>query len=296
MSDEKQSYPYGSGDAPGPSSAPAEQQPAPAYQRDSKAPAAPTLESPFTFPSEADLPAYTAASAAQETQLPVAIPQTRATASSPLVQAFPPSVLGHGIPEGTWLSFLETMSAFLTAKIGDRAVSHAGDMAQRFTAHSVGVGKHVLDHAKGVGKSMGPKLKRGNIIGVVGGVISVPVVGAFGVVRAVVGLPGSAVGAIVKKPRTPAQRAAAYAAVANKKWLHARGLHAQLLDTSELAQCLGVSASDLLRSSGGSPAAAQLAGLADRIAPLEVQPGNEALELSAGTLWLFVAPFVGDEE
>ncbi|KAF4122605.1 hypothetical protein GMORB2_6912 [Geosmithia morbida] len=285
-----------------PSSAAQHGDSAPTYDAADRGGAAPSVSSPFNFPSESDLPSYTATSpgGGVSSQRPVAIPQVRPAPDSPSVPAFPPSILGHGIPEGTLLSFLETVSAFLAAKVGDRAISHAGDMARRFIEHPKNVGKHVVSHAKNWGKNIGPDAKKGNVVGIIGGVVSIPIVSVPGVVRAVVGLPGSAVNAIVEKPQTPAQRAAAYAAVANREWLHSRGLRAQLFDSNELAQWLDITVSDLMSSARAygdrSSAARQLTGLAERIAPLEVQSGDATLELASEAIWLVLLPFAGEGE
>jgi hypothetical protein len=154
------------------------------------------------------------------------------------------------------------------------------------------LGKGIAAHAKHVGKHIASNAKRGNIIGaafgVVGGAVSIPVVSALSAAGTATALPGSVVGAIFKRPQTPQQRAEAYAAVANKKWLNDRGLHAQLLTTVQLSQMLGLSETALLGmvQQAKSPSAAyQLRVLASRIAPLDVDETAQ-LELAPNTLWL----------
>ena len=256
----------------------------------------PTVDAPFDFPSNAELPPYEASDAALAQQLPIAIPQTYPDAASPFVLAYPPSLLSHGITETTWRSFLETESAFLTAKVGDRAVAHAGDMAKRLgqTPKNFGVG--LFSQAKSVGRNITTHAKRGNIIGaaagVVGGVISLPISAAVGVVGTALSLPGSAINAVTSRPRTPLERAATYSAVANKDWLNARGLHAALLDTAQLGEVLKMDASKVLemaRASKDEGAQGRLAALEGHIEKLKVDEGQIA-ELGKNSLWLVLLP------
>ncbi|KAG9255016.1 uncharacterized protein F5Z01DRAFT_681072 [Emericellopsis atlantica] len=258
---------------------------------------APTISSPFNFPTDTELPSYlTAVSSESKQSGPViAIPQLKAEASSPFINVYPPLLLSHGITKDTWRSFLDTISAFLTAKVSDRAISHAGDMAKHLYKSPKRITKGLATHVKDVGKGIATSAKQGNILGAafgaVGGAVSIPVVTAFGIIGAAAELPGSAVGAIVKKPRTPGQRAAAYAEVANKKWLNARGLEARMFDTNELAQFLGVPVLDLINAAQGTNmkgenASDQLAALERWVAPLEVVAESPRLALETHTIWL----------
>jgi hypothetical protein len=251
----------------------------------------PTVDDPFNFPSNAELPAYSPAGSSAG-QLPIAIPQASADAASPFVSAYPPSLLGRGVTVQAWHSFLSTTSAFLTAKVSDRALSHAADMAKHIGDGPTRMGKGIAAHAKHVGKHIASNAKRGNIIGaafgVVGGAVSIPVVSALSAAGTASALPASVVGAVFKKPQTPQQRAEAYAAVANKKWLNDRGLHAQLLTTVQLSQMLGLPENALLgmAQQAKSPSAAyQLRVLASHIAPLDVDETAQ-LQLATSTLWL----------
>ncbi|KAJ6442316.1 Subunit of the RNA polymerase II mediator complex [Purpureocillium lavendulum] len=298
--------------APAPAHSPAD--PAPAYQEvapptSPPAPSGtgvPTVADPFSFPSNAELPPYEApsssgppdSSGAAMDRRPVAIPQVVPDPASPFVAAYPPVLLSHGVTEGTWRSFLETMSAFLTAKVSDRAISHAGDMAKHMSQAPKSFGKGVATHVKSVGKEIAGNAKRGNIIGaafgVIGGVISIPVATAMGAAGTVMQIPGSAIGAISRRPQTPFERATAYAMVANKKWLHARGLQAQLVPTAGLAQHLGVALEALLgmaRAAKRDDASSQLKALEGHIAGLDVKV-DAALSLDAHTLWLVLVPVV----
>ncbi|KAG5913118.1 hypothetical protein E4U42_001447, partial [Claviceps africana] len=105
----------------------------------------PTLDSPFTFPTSdlPPLPPYSVdakaeaeagpgpgPSSSSSSEKPMAIPQLAPDSASPFLPAYPPGLLAHGITQQAWRSFLDTLSAFLTAKVSDRAVAHAGDLAK----------------------------------------------------------------------------------------------------------------------------------------------------------------------
>ncbi|KAF5604789.1 hypothetical protein FPCIR_641, partial [Fusarium pseudocircinatum] len=102
--------------------------PSPAYQEEAGPSSAnnqssdkiPTAENPFNFPSASPLPSYSEASSAQEP--PIAIPQENPPQTSPFQKAYAPALLGHGITKEAWGSFLDTISAFMTAKVGERAI------------------------------------------------------------------------------------------------------------------------------------------------------------------------------
>lgn len=285
---------------------------APSYEDAVRTPSnhVPTVDSPFNFPAQAEtqseLPPYEAPPLAEasssssqqhQSQKPIAIPQTYPNASSGFVTAYPPSLLSHGITEDTWRSFLDTISAFLTAKVSDRAVSHAGDMAKELGSGTMSFGKDLFSHAKSVGKTIVEDAKRGNILGVtvniIAGAVSIPVHTALGATGAVVSLPGSALSAVTKRPRTPLERAATYAAVANKDWLHARGLHAALYDTTGLAKMMNMPVLSFIEVAGGGAkngsATAQLAALEGHLERLNVDEGVQ-LTMTQTSLWLVLAP------
>lgn len=269
----------------------------------------PTVDSPFNFPTDELPPAYepvtatassssSSAAAASGLLKPIAIPQTVPDATAPFLSAYPPSLLSRGVTEESWKAFMDTISAFLTAKVGDRAISHAGDMAKHFSEDTRNLGKGVASHTKHLGRDISRHAKKGNIIGVaataISGVISLPIMVALGAAGTAVKLPGAAVGAIVKRPRTPAERVNAYAAVANEKWLHSRGLHAQLVKTEGLAHVLGMPTSQLLGVARGGKegsAVGQLKALEMHIEPLKLAQ-DETLGLSETSLWLAVVPYV----
>ncbi|PKS08408.1 hypothetical protein jhhlp_005352 [Lomentospora prolificans] len=249
----------------------------------------PTVDSPFRFPSGTPPPAYQEASSGHK---PIAIPQSVGGAASPFIVAYPPSLLRHGITSETWCSFLNTVSAFLTANVSERALAHAADAAKQFADGPKEVAKDVISHAKGVGKGIGRNAKRGNIVGAASGVItgavSVPISAALGIVRATLGLPGSTLSAVAKRPQTPRERAAAYLAVANRDWLKPRGLAARIMDSEELGRAVSASVAVLLEcanAAGDASAAKQLESLQRYTATLEVVK-NTDLKLGAQTLWL----------
>lgn len=268
----------------------------------------PTVESPFDFPADIPAPAYAEASsssASHHNRRPIAIPQVSPDATAPFVAAYAPSLLGHGIPPESWAAFVDTMSAFLTARVSDRAVSHAADVARRVGRGPAQYGRNMAEHAKSVGRNIGHNAKRGNILGaamgVVGGVVSLPVHAAVGAVGAVVGLPGSAVAAASKKPKTPRERAEVYAAAANEGWLRARGLRVRLVDSKQLARLIGLSgdADELLApafASKETTADHQLRALASWIEELELAIPEGNLRLAEATLWLVITREAGQEE
>ncbi|KAG6085616.1 hypothetical protein E4U15_001202 [Claviceps sp. LM218 group G6] len=266
----------------------------------------PTIDSPFTFPTDSPPPSYEAnAQAAPGFSLsssygtkPIAIPQVAPDPASPFLSAYPHDLLSHGITQQAWNAFVDTTSAFLTAKVSDRAIAHAGDMAKSLGAPPKQYGRNIAAHAKTVGKQIARDAKRFNILGVassvVGGAVSIPVQAALGAVHTVLAIPGTAVAAVSQTPRTPLERAATYAAVASKKWLNQRGLHTVLLDTRQLAgmvrvpveQFLGVAAEGAGKT--GS-AAGMMSALCGYLQPLQVL-GKEVVVLSTQTLWLVVVP------
>lgn len=232
---------------------------------------------------------------------PIAIPQVVPDASSPFLAAYPPCLLARGITEQSWMSFLDTVSAFLTAKVGDRAVRHAGDMAKHFAADTTNLGKDIASHGKHLGKDIARHAKRGNIFGLattlITGAIALPVITAVGVVGTATRLPGAAVGAVTKKPKTPAERVNAYNVVANEKWFHQRGLHVQLVDTPGLSHVVELPVEQLLaiaRSGKEGSATGMLQALDMHIEKLQVL-GDATLGLSERSLWLAIVEFDPEE-
>lgn len=300
------------GPAPTGSSAPPphHDDPAPAYDESDTA-GIPSITAPFHFPAESELPPYSAAAEASSSapggssssphMKPIAIPQAQPDPTAAFVTAYAPTLLNYGITEETWRPFLETVSAFLTAKVSDKAVSHAADVARSIGDAPKSFGKHVGSHVKSVGKNIATQAKKGNIIGaafgVVGGAISIPVSTTLTAVGTVLSMPGHTVGALTKKPQTPYQRAVAYVSVANKKWLEVRGLRALVMPTAELAQYLDVSSATFLESTHedtGFDAANQLRSLEAYISALVVEE-KAKLDLGVETLWLVLVPLVAEE-
>lgn len=281
-----------SSSAAGPSGS--SEEPAPAYEENSRPGLLPTASQPFNFPTDAEEPPlYSASSVPSQ---PIAIPQVKPGKASPFLSCYAPSLLTHGITEKSWRAFLDTMSAFLTAKVSDRAVSHAADMGKHLVQSPKELSIGVFSHAKQVGKDIASNAKKGNVIGAtlgtIGGAISIPFHGAISTVVAASTLPANIIGAIVKKPRTPYERAVAYAAVANGKWLRSRGLQAHIMRTDELVQLVGTTTAALLDASRGgdhATAAGQLSALQEHIAQVLVQE-KASLELAIDTLWLVLMP------
>jgi hypothetical protein len=207
-------------------------------------PIGPTISSPFNFPDTNELPPpdYTSSR-------PIAIPQLLPQAPAPFLPAYAPILLNHGIPSSSWYNFIDTTSAFLTAKVGKRAVSHAGDIAASIGRVPKQLGKDVANHVKDTFRGIGNAAKNGNPFGVIGGVVGGTIGLTVGTAAKLVGstmsLPGTAIAASAS-PKTPKERVEAYLIAANKDWFHKRSLHAELLNTVELAQLLHVSPQQIL--------------------------------------------------
>jgi hypothetical protein len=238
----------------------------------------PTISSPFNFPST-DLPPY---SPTAYHQRPIAVPQRWPDPAASFLTAYSTSLLNYGITAQTFHSFLDTLSAFLTAKVSKRAISHAGDIATSLGRVPQGVGKDFVAHAKETGRNIATSAKRGSPVGVVGGVIGGAVgltVGtAFKAVGSLFQLPGTAIVAAAN-PKTPRGRVEAYVAAANRDWFRSRGLYARLLDTVELTGLLGVDAGEFLDVAGTESASAdgKLRALRRWIDDLEVRDNGSSL-------------------
>lgn len=244
-------------------------------------PLMPTVSSPFDFPTDEAPPTYTATTIDQR---PIAIPQRYSDPAAPFLAAYPPVLLRHGIPSDTWYSFLDTLSAFLTAKVSKRAISHAGDVASSVVKMPQRFGKSVVDNAKSHAKQVTINAKHGNIPGVigsvVGGVIGMTVGTAAGFVGHVLSTPGHAAG-VAANPQTPRERAESYSTAANTDWLHKRGLHVQLCSTLELRNLLEVPLQQFLETANASNPnlASQLHRLADVIETVELQGEKSILDV-----------------
>lgn len=288
----------------GPSS-PEPADPAPAYEETATAGQAPTPSDPLNFPSNAELPPYEArpgSSSFADGDRVIAVPQAVPDPAAPFVPAYPVTLLRYGIPEDSWRSFLATLSGFLTAKVSDRAISHAGQVAQHLSQGPKTFGKGVVSHARSIGQGIADNARSGNFIGAAFGLInaavSIPVATALGAAGTATQLPASALSALATRPQTPLERASAYAAVANKEWLNARGLEAKLVDSAGLAQSLGLPVRtllDLARESKKNNAAGQLEALQAHVAPMQVEQAA-ALTLAAGSLWILLVPISQREE
>ncbi|RYP43222.1 hypothetical protein DL768_010042 [Monosporascus sp. mg162] len=270
--------------------------PPPPVEKSGAQAAGPTVASPFDFPSQEVPPSYTSQKPIQK---PIAIPQTQPEAAAPFLQAYAPSLLSRGIPADRWLSFLNTLSAFLAATVSERAIAHAADVSREIL-HVGGdvprkLGRDVAAHAKSVGRGITDSARKGSVLGVaaglVAGAVRIPVNAALGAAGAALRLPGSALAATSRRPLAPRERADAYVAVAGRDWLSPRGLEARLLDSRQLGELLGVPASRLVGAARGAEygtAARRLGALVTYIGELEVLVSSEALEIGDGTLWLVV--------
>jgi hypothetical protein len=245
----------------------------------------PTVSSPFNFPST-DLPPYSPTASRQRT---IAIPQRWPDPAAPLLSAYSPSLLNYGITAQSWCSFLDTMSAFLTATVSKRAISHAGDIAAELGRVPQRLGKEVMATAKEAGRNIATNAKQLNPMGVVGGIvggtIGLTVGTTFKAIGSVFQLPGTAI-ATAANPQTPHGRAELYATAANRDWFHSRGCHARLLTTTELVGLIGVSVEQFLSAAETRPgsAAEQLKALRPWISDLEVPEGGDLSKPSTSEL------------
>jgi hypothetical protein len=248
---------------------------------DSSSVLGPTVSSPFNFPST-DLPPY---SPTALNQRPIAIPQRWPDPAAPFVSAYSASLLNYGVPAQSLRSFLDTMSAFLTARVSKRAISHAGDIAAELGRVPQQLGKDVMAQAKEAGRNIATSAKQFSPVGVLGGIIGGTVGLTLGTTFRVIGsvfqLPGTAIAAAAN-PQTPGGRAELYAAAANRDWFHPKGLHAQLLNTVELTGLIGVSVEQFLDAANTQPGSAveKLRALRKWIDDLEVQDSEDHGRLS----------------
>ena len=260
----------------------------------------PTVDSPFDFPSDEPPPPFTAASpsasasASTKSQRPIAIPQISPDKTAQFLDAYSQRLLQYGIPPESWRAFLSTMSAFLAAKVSEQAIAHAADVGRHVSIIPKRFGKETARHAKEVGQNIRDSAKSGNYVGAamgaVSGAIFLPVGAAFRAVGATISLPFTALQAVAQKPQTPRERAIAYAAAANEKWLGARGLKAGLVDTAELARMLDIPVSrllDLASLAKDRGATGVIDALKEYIDELETFEGS-SLSLGTNTLWLVV--------
>ncbi|KAI0164672.1 hypothetical protein GGR57DRAFT_207209 [Xylariaceae sp. FL1272] len=270
----------------------------------------PSPDSPFNFP-----PAYTGPNSfslppekkqsAHSGATLIAIPQLTPQPTSPFLPSYTPLLLSSGIPHSSFTSFLTTLSAFLSANVSSRALSHVQDVGRHITSVPTKFSKDTAARFKSVGKSLSSAAKSGNVIGlatgVVGGAIGLTVGTAARAVGSIASLPATTLGVAAKKPLTARQRAEAYLLVAEKDWFTTRGLSARLLKTAELVELLKVvrpkgnhadmteeKMVDLGRRTAARGAAEQIAALQSDfgITELEVDGDRKSLDLGTQTLWL----------
>lgn len=275
--EELPSYP----EEPGPSSKPPPEKSTPVSPPTTSAPPGesvpapgPTASAPFNFPT-ADLPSY---ETAVDFQKPLAIPQCSPTPDAPFVSAYPSDLLSYGIPAESWHSFVDTVSAFLSAKVSQQAIHHATDVAKSIQEYQ----KRYVTRVKQSFKHMGNSAKHFNPFGVVGGVLGLTFGTVGHTISSIVATPLT----LIQKPKTPRERATVYIAAANKDWFHGRGLHALLLDTNELSTVLGVSLDEFLspvRGHGSSDALEQLASLCQWIGDVQAREASHKAEDAPST-------------
>jgi hypothetical protein len=260
----------------------------------------PTADSPFDFPTNEPPPAFississTPQAGRSQLNRPIAIPQIAPNKTEPFLNSYAQLLLEYGITPESWRAFLSTMSAFLAAKVSEQAIAHAADMGRHVTNVPKRFGKETIGLAKEIGGGIRDSAREGNYLGAAAGTvigaIRLPVGTALRAAGAAISLPFAAIGAVTHRPQTPRERAAAYAAAANKKWLSQRGLQVKLVDTVELAGILGLSATrllDIAESGIDRSATGQIEALREYICGLETFEGSR-LQLGSNTLWLLI--------
>ncbi|KAI0019543.1 hypothetical protein F4780DRAFT_793255 [Xylariomycetidae sp. FL0641] len=243
----------------------------------------------------APLPRYTASSK------PFALPQLEAAPTAPLLGAYPPALARHGITPARWRAFVGAVSGILGASA---AAARGRDVARSVGRVPRQLGQDTAAHAKRAGRAAAADARAGNLAGAgaraVGAGVAVPVAAA---VRAglgvVLGLPGAAVAAAVRRPAAPRQRAQAYLdGSATARWLAPRGLRAVLCATRELPGVVvgpgpRPEGEDLVRAAADAVewgAQEQCHALARHgLADLQVFD-PKPLHLGPDTLWLVLLP------
>ena len=278
----------------------------------------PTPEAPFNFPSldpartsptwpslphaiasiggaaKSDTKGDTKGDIKKQRPRPVAIPQikSRRGALAPLLDSYPPALVQYGIATDSWRAFLNTMSAVLSASMPKQVLAHLGSQVAGVPLR---FGRDTMDHVYTERDNVYGSVMNGDYFGalrgIVGGAIRLPIHSSLRAVDAAVSMPGVVLGAANQPPQTPKERAVAYAAATNERWLRVRGLRASLVDTTELEKVVGLPRGKLLELVNGSSdrsAAGQLATLQEYITKLEVLRRGR-LNLNDKTLWLVVS-------
>lgn len=98
------------------------------------------------------------------------------------------------------------------------------------------LGKHTAAQARDIRQNMALRTKKCDVmgagIGVFGGGVGLPAMTALRITGTAVMLPVTMATSRALKPKTPRERATAYVAAANQKWVHGRGLHADIVDAT----------------------------------------------------------------
>ena len=126
---------------------------------------------------------------------------------------------------------------------------------------------------------------------VIGGAVAFPIGTALKTVGAVFSLAPATKNALTKKPQAPKERAVAYAAAANKKWFNGRGLHAQLLDSVELAAAVGADVNlfaDMGKGGNKSAESGLERLMGTYVADLEIKQ-TVPLDVGVKSMWLVVS-------
>jgi hypothetical protein len=264
VSENSTNRPAPSEDSPSPRDATHDPEPLPSYEYNPPSPSShltPTSTTPSLHPSRIPTQSSTSASLFPTSTPPAyspsslrilfAVPTTSPTPSSPLLPCTSPSLPNYGIPPTTFLTFLTTLSSHLTARTPTRLLNHVGDVPKQ-------LGKDLVSTTASAGRQLTSSAKHFNPIGVLGSVVGL----TFGVTGTLVGgVMGALPRTLSTKPRSGVQRAGEGLGEANAKWLHERGLHAELVDMNELARRVGMSVGEMLEVAGRGSAQGQMGRL-----------------------------------
>lgn len=221
----------------------------------------------------------------------IAVPQVYPNTSSSFVPAYPPALLSHGVTEQSWRFFLENTSNILAHKLPRRIILHGRDMAGTAATTTVDLVKGMCSNPfKGAGKYWAEEARAGRAASATFALayevlcLPLPYISVWAIIPVVIGAV-----TIITPPLRRCERAAAYAAAINKKWLHCRGLQAQLMTSGEVAALTGISACEMYsaRQCNNWSASEQIELAESRFEPLVLYK-DCTLITSDKTLWLVI--------
>ncbi|KAJ3474898.1 hypothetical protein NLG97_g9647 [Lecanicillium saksenae] len=221
----------------------------------------------------------------------IAVPQVYPNTSSPFVPAYPPVLLSHGVTEQSWRLFLEDASNIQAHKLPHRIILHGRDMAVTAATTTVELVKRLCSNPfKGAGKYWAEEAKDGGAASATCAIATEVACFPLAYITCWVAVPFViGIVTILTSPLRRCERAAAYAAAINKKRLHCRGLHAQLMTSGEVAALAGISASEIYSANqcNNWRASEHLELVQSRFEPLILYK-DCTLAIGDKTLWLVI--------